>query len=93
MRLKKLDRRMAGYGNFVYIVEFSSSKNDTIKFIECRRWCIEQFGQSVEYSIWEDFPEFRNSKWSWEREKYNSYLRCRLYLDEQASQWISLKWL
>ena len=84
---------MTGYSDFDFIIEFTSSKDDTRKFVECRRWCIEQFSNSVEYSIWEDFPEFRNEKWSWEREKYDRYLRCRIYLNEQASQWFSIKWL
>lgn len=83
---------MTGYFDFDFIVEFGPSKADTEHFVQCRRWCVAQFGDSVEYPIWEDFLEFRNLQWSWEREKYNGILRCRLYLDEQSTTLFTLKW-
>lgn len=96
MRLKKLDRRMNGYGDFKYGVDFNYRANST-PFDEVRRWCWETFGASTELDIWEvrDRPtDNRNARWAWDRGQYNKTYRCVIYLatDEEAS-FFTLKWL
>ena len=93
MKIKKLDKRMTGYGDFTHCADFTLHKDDRKKFAEARRWCVEQWGESVEYDLWESYEEFRNPAWSWERGEYNKSYRCRLFLaSEKEAQWFSLKW-
>ena len=92
MKIKKLDKRMPGYGDFTHCADFSERGNRK-QFAEVRRWCVEQWGESVEYDLWEDYAEFRNPAWCWERGEYNKSYRCRIFLaSEKEAQWFMLKW-
>lgn len=95
MKLKKLDRRMNGYGDFKYGVDLWTV--DSKEFMEVRQWCWETFGPSCELDIWEylDRPgDSRNPSWAWDRGTYNKNFRCIVYLatDVEASHF-TLKWL
>lgn len=91
--LTKLDKRMKGYGHFIYVADYSYKKDGTLSFLEVRRWCTQQFGESVELDAWEDYPALRNPKWSWERGEFNRNYRCRIFLaTEKEAEWFSLRW-
>ncbi len=93
MKLKKLDRRMNGYGDFKYAIDFNYKTNN-IAFDDARQWCWETFGASTELDIWELRKDTRNPKWAWDRGQYSKTYRCMIYLatDEEAS-FFTLKWL
>jgi hypothetical protein len=92
MKLKKLDKRMTGYGIFMYSVDFSTH-DDTHAFAEVRSWCIEQWGNSVEVDIWQRFRPLRNPAWSWERNHGEKKYVCRIFLaGETEVSWFTLRW-
>jgi hypothetical protein len=96
MKFKKLDRRMNGYGDFTYGIDFTSRELAGPAFDEVRQWCWESFGPSTELDIWEvrDRPEdTRNDKWAWDRGQYNKSWRCIIYLaTEKEANWFKLRW-
>jgi len=93
MLLDKIDRRMKGYGDFVYVVDYRYGKGKDHKFLEVRRWCTETFGPRVELDAWIEYPDLRNQLWSWERGIFVKSYRCRIFLrDDKAASIFSLKW-
>lgn len=91
MIIKTLDKRMNGYGDFKYGVDFYKSKDRP--FDEVRQWCWETFGPSTELDIWEVRDGTRNEKWAWDRGNYNKSFRCIIYLkDDQEMNWFKLRW-
>lgn len=96
MKIKKLDRRMNGYGHFKYGVDFTKDWQSDSRFDKVRQWCWETFGPSVEYDIWEELSsprETRNDKWAWDRGQYNKSWRCIIYLkSDQEANWLKLRW-
>ena len=93
MILKKLDGRMSGYGDFTHCADFTFGGTDRRTFAEARRWCEEQWGQSVDYDIWQKYDDFKNPAWAWERGETNNSYRCRIYLaSEKEAQWFGLRW-
>lgn len=91
MRIRKLDKRMTGYGYFKYGVDFSWAWQGA-RFDQARRWCWETFGPSVEIDIWhelEDIKEPRNERWCWDRNQY----RTMIYLKSDAERnWFVMTW-
>ena len=84
MRHRKLDRRMNGYGDFKYTVQFQFSEKE--KFCEIREWCWEQWGPSREFNIWDNT---KNPAWCWTMDQY----RIQLYFAGDGEyQWFLLKW-
>jgi hypothetical protein len=92
MNLKKLDKRMTGYGTFLYSVDFSY-RHETLSFAEVRKWCIDTWGNSVEIDIWHNYPTLRNPAWSWERHQSAREYTCRIFLvSEGEAAWFKLRW-
>lgn len=93
MRIKKLDKRMNGYGDFKYGVDFTWNWQGP-RFDLVRKWCWDSFGASVERDIWDDLnPLERNAKWCWDRGTYNKVNRCVIYLkSDQECNWFKLRW-
>jgi hypothetical protein len=92
IKVKKLDRRMNGYGQFIYAANFPSFV-DADRFSQVRQWCWEQWGPSVELEIWQRYPDFKNPKWAWERGEFNKSYRCRIFLSsDQEAEWFILRW-
>ena len=84
---------MTGNGNFVYSVDFPGWSSERREFIETRKWCIDNWGQSVEIDIWQAYPEFRNPAWSWERNQGEKKYTCRIFLaGEKEMMWWKLRW-
>lgn len=83
---------MNGHGYFTHAVNFTGFKGSQTMFVEARRWCEEQWGQSVEFDIWQDYPEFENPAWCWERNEGDKRFVCRIFLNEKEAAWFSLKW-
>jgi hypothetical protein len=93
MKMKKLDKRMTGYGLFTHVADFTYGKEDRLKFVEARNWCQEQWGNSCEIDLWESYHILRNPAWCWERGEFNKSYRCRIFLaSEKETQWFHLKW-
>ena len=85
MKLKKLDARMKGYGDFKYAAKFRKS-GDRERFIEIRNWCWETWGPSCELEFWK---EDRNPAWSWAVTEFE----MKIYLDgDKEASWYTLKW-
>lgn len=92
MVLKKVDRRMNGYGRFILMADYAYIKEGDRNFALARQWCTESFGPTVELEIWSKYTDLQNPKWSWERGDFNKSHRCRIYLaDQQTANWFSLK--
>lgn len=90
MKLTKIDKRMIGAEYFTHAVIFD--KNKTSLFVEARRWCVSQWGDSLEYDIWREFRSLRNLNWCWERTEGARYYRCRImFKDEQLASWFLVK--
>lgn len=93
MQIKKLDRRMNGYGDFNYGIDLWS--DNSTKFNEIRTWCWETFGPSCELDIWNDLDrptDTRNEKWAWDRGQYNKSFRCVVYLQsDKELNWFKLR--
>jgi hypothetical protein len=85
MKLKKLDRRMNGYGDFKHKVEYRK-RIDRAKFIQIRAWCWEQWGPSSEYEFWDSDV---NPAWCWIVDEWG--MKILLASDKEA-QWYILKW-
>lgn len=84
--MKKLDRRMNGYGDFQKYVEFN--KLSLSKFCEVRAWCWEQWGPSCELEYWKQISN-PNPAWCWITDEW----RIRIYLaSNKEAQWFLLKW-
>jgi hypothetical protein len=84
MKLKKIDRRMNGYGKFKYCINFGQIQS----FCDIRRWCSEQFGLSDDFEFFEKIKE-PNTAWCWVNDQYT--MRIYLATDKEA-QWFLLKW-
>jgi hypothetical protein len=85
MKLKKLDARMNGYGNFKYVAKFRK-RGDREKFIAIRNWCWEQWGPSCELEFWK---EDVNPAWSWAVTEFET----KIYIDsDKEASWYILKW-
>jgi hypothetical protein len=83
MKVKKLDARMSGHGNFKFYVNFMWKQGR--EFSEIRKWCWEQWGASSELEFWQD----GDSPWCW----MNDSSRIRLlFQTEKETQWFLLKW-
>lgn len=95
MKLKKLDKRMTGYGDFVYSVDFPVNRGKVLMdFFEVREWCFEQWGRSAEIDIWQKFPQIQNPAWAWERGEFNKTYRCRIFLaSDKEAHWFTLRWV
>lgn len=86
MEIKKLDKRMKGYGYFNRCLDFR--KKESEKFIEIRKWCWETWGPSCEYEFWQS-SNTKNPSWSWIIDDW----RIRIYLaTDKEIQWFHLKW-
>lgn len=85
MRLKKLDRRMNGYGDFKYSTKFRRLSQGDL-FFEVRNWCWETWGPSCELEFWD---VNKNPAWAWAMTEFE----IKIYLtgDKEAS-WFTLKW-
>jgi hypothetical protein len=86
MKLKKLDRRHTGYGDYKFLVEFSR-RNDFEQFFEARNWCWETWGPGCEvdqkHKINQVIP------WAWQNSEWN----LRIYLaTEKEANWWSIRW-
>ena len=85
MKLKKLDARMNGYGNFKYVVKFRK-RFDSDRFIAIRNWCWEQWGPSCELELW---SEAINPVWAWAVTEFD----VKIYIDsDKEASWYTLKW-
>ena len=91
MRIRKLDKRMTGYGDFKYGADFSWHWQGA-RFDQVRQWCWETFGPSVEVDIWRELgtiDEPRNERWAWDRNQY----RTMVYLKSDAERnWFVMRW-
>lgn len=91
MKIKKLDRRMTGYGDFKYGVDFSWHWQGA-RFDQVREWCWKTFGPSVEVDIWHELETLnqpRNERWAWDRNQY----RTMIYLKTDAERnWFVMTW-
>ncbi len=91
MRIKKLDKRMKGYGDFKYGIDFSWNW-EGVRFDHARQWCWETLGASVEYDIWTELQiagEEKNERWCWDRNQY----RTMIYLKSDAERnWFVMRW-
>jgi hypothetical protein len=86
MKLKKIDRRMNGYGKFKYCINFNYV---TVQdFCDVRRWCSEQWGASDDFEFLEKIKE-PNTVWCWVNDQYT--MRIYIATDKEA-QWFILKW-
>lgn len=92
MKFKKLDRRMRGFGDFLYVADFPNH-NESQQFAQARAWCASQWGASVELDIWYDYDGLKNPLWCWERGEYNTKYRCRIYIvTEEDAAVFKLTW-
>lgn len=83
---------MTGYGVFKYAIDFPYD-SDTVDFVNIRRWLQQQFGESVEWDIWNMHPDLANPHWSWDRGMFNKNYRCRIFIaGDTEYQWLLLKW-
>lgn len=85
MKIKKLDRRMNGFGKFEYKVEYSRY-NEHRKFVDARNWCWDQWGPSCELEFWNSNI---NPAWCWIVD--NRQIKI-LLASTKETQWFSLKW-
>lgn len=86
MKIKKLDGRMNGHGEFTRCVDFTREENQ--KFVKVRNWCWEQWGPSCELDFWYHQLD-RNPAWCWMVDNW----RIRLYFaTEKEAQWFYLRW-
>lgn len=84
MKVKKIDKRMNGYGDFARFVDFYNFE----KFIEVRNWCWETWGPSCELEIWKKYHN-KNPAWAWMFDEY----RTRIYFaSDSEAQWYYLRW-
>jgi hypothetical protein len=88
-KLKRIDGRMRGFQHFTHFVDYDYVTDGDRKFIEARIWATETFGPTVELDAWRKFSEFRNPRWSWERQEYGR----RIFLNGDAISIFSLRWL
>lgn len=87
MKLKKLDARNKGYGQFVYMVSFHCLR-DKQKFCEVRNWCWQQWGTSCELDLYSAVTN-KSESWSWLVDEY----RMNIYLTtDKEYQWFLLRW-
>ena len=86
MKLKKIDRRMNGYGKFKYCINFNYTTVQN--FCDIRRWCSEQWGASDDLEFFEKIKE-PNTAWCWVNDQYT--MRIYIATDKEA-QWFLLKW-
>ncbi len=85
MKLKKLDRRMNGHGDFKYKITYRKG-SERLKFIEVRNWCWSQWGPSSEYEFWD---EQVNQSWAWIVDEWETKI---LLATDKEAQWFTLKW-
>jgi hypothetical protein len=86
MKLKKIDRRMNGYGMFKYCVNFNYVTLQN--FCDIRKWCSEQWGPSDDLEFIEKIKN-PNMAWCWVNDQYT--MRIYIATDKEA-QWFLLKW-
>lgn len=86
MKPIKLDKRMMGYGDYKYCVNFL--RRDCEKFVNIRIWCWEQWGPSSEY----EFFKHMDTKpvWAWLSDHHSRY-RIFFETDKECS-WFILNW-
>ena len=85
MKLKKLDARMNGFGDFKYLAKFRK-RADRSQFIAIRNWCWEQWGPSCELELWNADV---NPTWAWVVSEFE--MKIYINSDKEAS-WYTLKW-
>lgn len=85
MKIKRLDRRMKGYGDFEYKIEYRK-KIDRRDFVEQRNWCWEQWGPSCELENWDLAT---NPAWCWFNDEWGMKI---LLASEREATWYTLKW-
>ena len=86
IKLKKLDKRNNGYGEFRFYIEYPQSQFQ--EFIKVRNWAWEQWGPSCELDFWYKDKSI-NPAWCWLVDEW----RIRLYFkSDTEAQWFILKW-
>lgn len=85
MKVKKLDRRMKGFGSFKYKITFRK-RSDRAKFIEVRNWCWAQWDSSSEHELWDINV---NQHWAWIIDEWETKI---LLASDKEAQWFTLKW-
>jgi len=85
MKIKKLDRRMKGFGDFKYKITYRK-KTERTKFIDARNWCWTQWDSSSEYELWDTSV---NQHWSWVIDEWETKI---LLASDKEAQWFTLKW-
>lgn len=95
IKIKKLDKRNAGYDSWKYYVSFSVfNKDDKIQFYNIREWCWTHWGPSKELDAYDQHDLFddvscSNSRWCWQYD----HDRTRIYLrGDTESIAFTLKW-
>jgi hypothetical protein len=95
MKIKKVDRRYKGYGDFDFYID--PPKNGDKNFFLMREWCWETFGASKEIEVWQDHKRryqttnnSHNEKWVWQVDDWTN----RIYLrSSKEANWFTLKWI
>jgi hypothetical protein len=86
MKLKKLDKRHKGHGQFKYMASFTQREKE--KFCQVRNWCWQQWGPGCEIDFYPNVTS-RSYEWSWVSEQY----RMNIYIaTDKEYQWFLLKW-
>lgn len=83
MRAKKIDRRMNGYGEFEYLLEFRKVERED--FCKYRAWCWEQWGASCEFEHWGKL-NIANDSWCWGGTEFHNRIYFRN--KSQYSWWL-----
>jgi hypothetical protein len=86
MKVKQLDRRFSGYGNFKYHIQFQT--NELQKFSDVRNWCWQTWGPSCELEHYNKINP-PNGFWCWGSTEW--YIRIYLATPAEYS-WFLLKW-
>lgn len=90
MKIRKLDKRNNGYGDFVYSIRFIRQK----EFYKVFDWAWNTWGTTKDLADWildarnNEF-EFQNNHWAWQNDQYHR----RIYLRSDAELVLfTLKW-
>ena len=87
MKLTKLDKRYAGYGEWSYFINFENYNKE--EFFSLRTWCWDTWGPSRELSEYVNalerlspinLPSDINPCWTWVNDMINGHNRRRIYL-------------
>ena len=87
MRIRKLDKRNKGYGQFKYMAIFGSFREKE-KFFQIRNWCWEQWGPGCEIDFHSSTTS-RSDAWAWLVDDF----RMNIYIaTDKEYQWFLLRW-